>query len=176
MPSARACRSDAARADAGDELAEIHVGHSSSAQDANVAADKATQQQLFQVELRRVLNELEGHGLLSDQRAAQALVQAKAARFGSRRLKQMLQARSLDPELVSDALQQTRSTEFERAHNIWQRRFGTAATDPTERARQQRFLLGRGFDVGVISRVLKGAGLDAADDAERPDAFDPTTD
>jgi regulatory protein len=103
-------------------------------------------------------------------------VQTKAARFGSRRLKQMLQARSLDPDLVTDALQQARSTEFDRALDIWRRRFGTAASDLAERARQQRFLLGRGFDAAIVSRVLKGTSLAHADDSDLRDAFDPTAD
>lgn len=111
----------------------------------------------LQAEIGRVLDELEQHGLLSDARTADALLLAKAARYGSRRLKQMLQAKSLDAALVTSTLARAHDSEFERAQTIWQRRFGVAPGDLRERAKQQRFLAGRGFDSAVIERVIKSA-------------------
>ncbi len=113
-------------------------------------------------EVQRVLDELEQRGLLSDQRTADALVQAKAARFGSRRLKHMLQAKALDADLVNRTLEKARETELERALEVWRRRFGQPAADLRQRARQQRFLAGRGFETSVIERVMKVAGRPAA--------------
>jgi regulatory protein len=89
--------------------------------------------------------------------AAGALVLAKSPRYGSRRLKQMLQARSFDADLISSSLQQTAGSELERARDVWQRRFGQAPCDLRERARQHRFLSARGFDAGVVERVMKEA-------------------
>lgn len=111
----------------------------------------------LKAELARVLDELESHGLLNDERAAGALVLAKSPRYGSRRLKQMLQARSFDADLVSSSLQQAAGSELERARDVWQRRFGQAPCDLRERARQHRFLSARGFDAGVVERVMKEA-------------------
>jgi regulatory protein len=111
-----------------------------------------------------VLDDLEQHGLLSDTRAADALVHAKSARFGNRRLRQALQARALPAELIESALRATRDTELTRALEVWQRRFGSPPEDARERARQMRFLLARGFDADVAQRVLR----------HRPDASDDT--
>jgi regulatory protein len=43
---------------------------------------------------------------------------------------------------------------------VWQRRFGGPATDAADRARQMRFLAGRGFDTEVIRRVVKATDND----------------
>lgn len=105
--------------------------------------------------IRQTLDELAARGLLSDERAAESLMATQARRFGHRRLKDNLLARGVPPDLVRRALQQTRATEYERASDLWQRRFGTAPADAKELARQMRFLAGRGFDADVIRRVLK---------------------
>jgi regulatory protein len=108
-------------------------------------------------EVTSALDHLEQHGLLSDSRAADALLSAKSPRYGSRRLKVLLQAKSLDPALVSSTLARARETELERAQEVWRRRFGAPAADLKGRAKQQRFLAGRGFEAGVIELVLKAA-------------------
>jgi len=108
--------------------------------------------------IEAALDELVAHGLLSDERAAASVLNAQAPRSGERRLKQVLQSKGLAPELIADTLAQVRGTEFERALALWQRRFGSPAHDATERARQMRFLQGRGFGFDVIARVLRAAG------------------
>ena len=123
--------------------------------------------QPFEADLQAVLDELEQQGLLSDRRTADALLQAKASRYGNRRLRQMLQARSLDAGLVADTLDRARPSELERAQDVWRRRFGHAPVDLKDRARQQRFLAGRGFEPAVIETVLKQAG--SPDDPARED-------
>jgi regulatory protein len=105
----------------------------------------------------RALDELAAAGLLSDERAAESVLSAQGRRFGSRRLKQVMQDKGLAPELVSATLQRSRSTELERAQEVWRRRFGVAPADAAERARQMRFMAGRGFDGDVIHRVIKAA-------------------
>ena len=49
--------------------------------------------------------------------------------------------------------------EYERAQDLWRRRFGQAPSDPRERARQMRFLAGRGFDADVIRRIVSSGSL-----------------
>ena len=48
--------------------------------------------------------------------------------------------------------------ELQRAHAVWQNKFGAGAETPdaAERARQMRFLLSRGFSGETIRRVLRG--------------------
>ena len=107
-------------------------------------------------QIQCALDELAARGLQSDTRAAESVLASQGRRFGSRRLKQTLQAKGLDAELVAATLQRSRATEFERALDLWRRRFGAVAVDAGDRARQARFLAGRGFDGDIIRRLVKG--------------------
>jgi regulatory protein len=108
-------------------------------------------------------------GLMNEPRMAESLLAAKAPRLGERRLRQLMQQRGLQPALVDATVQQARGTELERAQALWQRRFGSPGATPAERARQMRFLAGRGFGGDVIRRVVRGA----PDDDEPPPADEP---
>lgn len=127
---------------------------------ADASADEAHPRQLAEV-----LDDLAARGLLDDRRAAEAVLAGRSQRFGGRRLRQELQSRGLDPELVAPSLQVLADDEFARARTIWQRRFGTAAPagleGARERARQARFLIGRGFSPEVVRRVVQGLDDDA---------------
>lgn len=113
-----------------------------------------------QQQIAAALDELAAKGLLSDQRTADSVLRSQGARFGSRRLKQAMQAKGLEPALVASTLQQARTTELERAREVWRRRFGAPAEDAAGRARQMRFLAGRGFDGDVIRRVMQASDDD----------------
>lgn len=115
-------------------------------------------------QIQAALDELAAHGLLSEERAAASVLHTQGRRYGERRLRQSLQAKGFAPDLVASTLAQARSGEFERALQVWQRKFGTAPGSPGERARQQRFLLGRGFTGDVIHRVLRTCGAEQTDD------------
>lgn len=106
------------------------------------------------------LDQLAAAGLLSDARVAEALLAGPGQRLGSRRLRHLLQSKGLAAELVSASVQQARPTELERAREVWHRRFGAAPADAPERARQMRFLAGRGFDSEVIRRIVQGGDDD----------------
>ncbi len=113
-----------------------------------------------QAQIALALDHLAAAGLLSDARAADAVLSSQGRKFGTRRLKQVLQSKGLDAELVGTTLQQARATELDRAREVWRRRFGAPAADAPERARQMRFLAGRGFDGEVIRRVVQGSDDD----------------
>ena len=139
-------------------LADARAENASDPQGEDVDEDRlAAAAEQRQAAVTQALDDLEQRGLLSDTRTADAVLLAKSPRYGSRRLKQLLQAKSLDASLVSDTLARARDSEFDRAHAVWQRRFGKPPADVRERARQQRFLAGRGFESTVIERVLKVA-------------------
>ena len=118
-----------------------------------------------------VLDELESLKFLSDPRMAESLVRNNAARFGRARLSQDLQRRGLDESLIDQVLEPLADDEKSRAHTVWERRFGQPPASLKERARQYRFLLGRGFSAGVVASVVPrvsspvsaGAGEDGAD-------------
>lgn len=108
-----------------------------------------------------LLDELAAQGWISDERAAQSVVNRRSAGLGKARLRQELQAKGLGGELISSTLAQLASSEGERAMAVWQRKFGSAPTDAREKARQMRFLLSRGFDAEAVRRVLKAVGSGA---------------
>ena len=108
-----------------------------------------------QAQIAAALDELAAKGLISEARVAESVLSAQGRRFGVRRLKQTLQAKGLDASLVASTLQQARATEFERAREVWRRRYGEPAADAAGRAKQMRFLAGRGFDTEVSRRVVQ---------------------
>ncbi len=106
-------------------------------------------------ELARVLDELEARGFISQARVIESVLHRCSPRFGAARIRQELAGKGLDAEAVSQALAGLKASEAERAHEVWQRKFGgQAPTDPKERARQARFLLARGFAAEVVRRVV----------------------
>jgi regulatory protein len=109
-------------------------------------------------QLARVLDELRERGFLDEQRAVDALVHRRAPRLGAGRVRQELLQRGLPGEQVAAAVSALRATEFERALEVWRRKFGMPADDAAGRAKQARFLAARGFEGEVIRRVLRGEG------------------
>lgn len=102
-----------------------------------------------------LLDELKRRDLLSDERYVEARLRARAARLGDARLAYELRTQGVCEELVDAALAASED-ELSRAQRVWQRKFGDKAADATERARQMRFLLGRGFSGETIRRVVRG--------------------
>lgn len=103
-----------------------------------------------------VLDALVAAGLLSDRRAADALVSAQSRRFGNLRLRHALRQRGVGADDAAAALAAVQGDELARAHEVWQRRFGAPAPDAAGRAKQARFLSGRGFGADVVRRVVRG--------------------
>ena len=119
-----------------------------------------TEEASAQLQIARALDELAVSGLLSETRTAESVLASQGQRYGVRRLRQTLQAKGLGAEIVSATLQAARGTELERAREVWRRRFGTPPCTALERARQMRFMAGRGFEGDVIRRVVQGADDD----------------
>lgn len=107
-------------------------------------------------QIAAALDELSAHGLLSEARAAESVVRSQSPRFGDRRLRQTLKAKGIDAELIASTMQAGHGAEIDRARALWQRRFGAPAADARERAKQARFLIGRGFGGDVVRRVVQG--------------------
>jgi regulatory protein len=119
-------------------------------------------------EVDAVLDWLEAHNYLSAERFVESRVHARAERYGNLRIRQELQQHQLD---VSGELAVTlRSSEAERARAVRARRFGQAPRDAAERARQARFLIGRGFSSDAVRAALRDVGSDdAAEEAPASD-------
>ena len=108
-----------------------------------------------QGQIDTVLDELQAKGLLSDQRAAEALLHRKSGQFGAVRLRYELQRKGINQSMAEDLLQDIVVSEAQRAYALWQKKFGARPVTPAERARQMRFLAGRGFSSDVIHRIMR---------------------
>jgi regulatory protein len=106
------------------------------------------------------LDDLQAKGFISEQRVLESVVNRRASKLGASRIKQELQGKGLDPQAVADAVSALRATELARARDVWQRKFGQAPEDAGQRAKQMRFLAGRGFAGDTIRRVVAGADDD----------------
>ncbi|KPC55245.1 recombination regulator RecX [Amantichitinum ursilacus] len=113
--------------------------------------------------LNALLDDFEARKWLSDERFAEQWTHFRSERYGSRRLAAELRQKGVASEVINEALDQVRDGEAERAHALWQRRFGQASDDPKERTRQLRFLAARGFSPSVIYRIVGGAMDDEFD-------------
>lgn len=109
-------------------------------------------------QLTALLDELAERSWQSDQRFAQQFADSKGQRYGSRRLQQEMRQRGVDAELIRDALQGR--DDLAAAQVQWLKKFGRMPDTPQERARQIRFLAGRGFPMSVIGKVLSGVDDD----------------
>jgi regulatory protein len=103
--------------------------------------------------LARALDELQAKGFISEERVVESVIHRRASKLGTARVQQELAAKGLSSASMADALEQLRSTELERAREVWSRKFGQPASEPKERARQMRFLLSRGFAAEVVRKV-----------------------
>jgi regulatory protein len=108
-------------------------------------------------QLRRVLDELQAKDFINEQRVVESLLHRRAPRLGAARIRQELQGKGLDAQLVSQAVERLKSTELQRAREVWAKKFDAPPQDPRERGRQARFLAARGFGGDVIRRVLAGS-------------------
>ncbi|MFM1817459.1 MAG: Regulatory protein RecX [Pseudomonadota bacterium] len=105
-------------------------------------------------ELAKALDELQARGFISEERVVESVIHRRASKLGTARVKQELQSKGLSAAVMAEALEQLRSTELERAREVWARKFGTPATEPKEKARQIRFLVSRGFAAEVVRKVV----------------------
>ncbi len=109
-----------------------------------------------------LLDWLEAHRYLSQERFVESRVHARAARYGNLRIRQELALHAV--ELTPAAEQGLKDSEYGRALAVWARRYGAPAANLAERARQARFLAARGFSAEIVQRVLRAHGSGAADD------------
>lgn len=110
--------------------------------------------------LARALDDLEVKGFISEQRVVESVMNRRASKLGVQRIKQELQAKGLDPQVISQAVADLRTTEQARAQMVWQKKFGVPPENAAAAARQMRFLAARGFGGDVIRHVVKGGPED----------------
>jgi regulatory protein len=111
-----------------------------------------------------LLDEFEARNWLSDRRFAESWIADHRAKAGSIRLAYELRQRGVPDAVIDDVLGAQRDSEIERARTVWQKKFAAPPASAAEKARQIRFLMGRGFAADVITRMLRGAGDAATSD------------
>jgi len=108
-----------------------------------------------------VLDWLETNGYLSAERFVESRVHARAARYGNLRIRQELQQHQL--KLSGELAQTLVTSETDRARAVRERRFVEFPRDATERARQARFLIGRGFSPDAVRAALRSENAGEGD-------------
>jgi regulatory protein len=108
-------------------------------------------------ELAEALDFLQTKDFINEQRVVESVVNSRSRKLGASRVRQELQAKGLPAEAIAEAVQAMRSTELERAREVWRKKFGEAPQDAAARAKQTRFLVSRGFAPEVVRRVVAGA-------------------
>lgn len=108
-------------------------------------------------QLAQVLDDLQAKDFISEARVVESVIHRRAARFGAARIKYELLNKGLGAEVVSEAVARLKSSELDRAREIWRKKFDGPAADAAARAKQMRFLAARGFGGDVIRRVVSQA-------------------
>jgi regulatory protein len=111
-----------------------------------------------EAEVAQILDDFTQRGWLSEQRAAEQIVHARRGRYGPARIRRDLEAKGVPAETAAAVLAALREGELEAARAVWKRKFRAPPANAAERAKQARFLLGRGFGSEVIVKLFRGAG------------------
>ena len=111
-------------------------------------------------QLAQVLDDLQAKDFISEARVVESVINRRQAKLGVSRIRQELFSKGIDKEAVIDAMAGLKATEFERARELWQRKFAAKsdgqAIDRAAQTKQMRFLAARGFSGDVIRRVMAG--------------------
>lgn len=111
-------------------------------------------------ELAAVLDDFEQRGWLSEARVIEQVVHARRRRYGMQRIRQDLLAKGIAEESIDARMAELAAGELDAAREVWRRKFPAAPENAPERARQIRFLQGRGFTLETIMQILKPGGDD----------------
>ena len=107
-----------------------------------------------------VLTHLAQNNWQSDARFAAQIGKVKGERYGAARIKHTLNQQGLSKELIDETVAELAQSELQRAHAVWQKKFGAAPSNASEYAKQSRFLAYRGFSFDVIKKVIQGKDLE----------------
>jgi regulatory protein len=105
--------------------------------------------------LEDLLADFKARGWLSEQRFVEQVVHARSGRYGSRYIAHELREKGVGEELIAQTLPHLTKIDLETARAVWVKKFGKRPEDAKERAKQMRFLQGRGFSFPVIAKVLE---------------------
>jgi regulatory protein len=108
-------------------------------------------------ELAEALDFLAAKDFINEKRVVESVVNRRSSKLGAARVRQELMAKGLPADDIAEAVEAMRSTELERALVVWRKKFGAPPVDASDRGKQVRFLVSRGFAPDVVRRVVAGA-------------------
>nr|CAA6830719.1 MAG: Regulatory protein RecX [uncultured Thiotrichaceae bacterium] len=120
-------------------------------------ADKITRKhEVGESELNGLLDELEASNYLDDRRYAAMFVRSSVMRgHGPMKISYALRDKGVDDDLAREAFESSETDWLEQARYQREKKFGEEIPeDFKERARQSRFLAGRGFYIDTINAVF----------------------
>jgi regulatory protein len=107
-------------------------------------------------QLEALLDELINKSQQSDARFAELRSRVLSRKYGTSRIAHDLRSKGVSDEVIAESVGEARATELARAKEAWRKRFGSRPANSLEKAKQMRFLHGRGFSFDVIRAVLGG--------------------
>ncbi|EJM98233.1 recombination regulator RecX [Herbaspirillum sp. YR522] len=114
-------------------------------------------------DIEALLDWLEQSRFLSQERFSESLVHRRAGRYGNNRIFSELHSHGIEGEALAELRQDLKQGEAARAAEVLRRKYAEPAPDAETRARQQRFLMQRGFSHDSIKAALKLAWQDQDD-------------
>lgn len=123
--------------------------------------DKLLQKGFGSKDAQEALEECQRLGYQSDGRFVEIYIRSRIHQgYGPLKIRQELKGKGVDSELIQSLLQQENRNWVHYALRVWQKKFkGQDDFSLSEIQKQQRFLLYRGFDRDVISKVFKEVNL-----------------
>ena len=112
------------------------------------------------LEINKALAKLEEYGYLNDERFAQAYAASRLNKgYGNNRIKQELKHKGISDDVIEPLLNKDHALDIEIENTgvycAWARKFKTLTSDPKIRAKQQRFLMYRGFSHNEINTLFE---------------------
>lgn len=107
-------------------------------------------------ELAEALDFLTAKEFINEKRVVESVVNRRSSKLGAARVRQELMAKGLPADDIAEAVEAMRGTELERALVVWREKFGAPPSDASERGKQVRFLVSRGFAPDVVRRIVAG--------------------
>ena len=111
------------------------------------------------VDLDALLDDFTKRGWLSEERFVEQTVRAKSRRFGPLKIAHSLREKGIGEAEIAQAVALAREGESESLESAWRSRFGRIPADAAEKARQVRFLQGRGYSLQSIMDLLRRVDL-----------------
>lgn len=106
-------------------------------------------------EITDVLDEMVQKKFLNEERYIENFIASKSKKYGSLKLKYILNSKTENHDLVEQIYRDSEVDELTTATTLLQKKYRNIPQDHNERAKYIRFLLSRGFTTGVALNALK---------------------